>query len=101
MAYNVLKYDVVDDEIEAVIIYYESISFGLGERFENEIENALTNLEGNAHHYFNLEDKVHRRIPIAGFPYAFIYSIAGSEVIVKMLFPQLQDPAKLWARLIM
>ena len=46
MAYNVLKYDVVDDEIEAVIIYYESISFGLGERFENEIENALTNLEG-------------------------------------------------------
>ncbi len=99
MPYDVLKYDLVDDEIEAVIVYYERISFELGLKFENEIEKALDHLENRPYDNFNLEDQIHRRINIEGFPYAFIYSIEGKKVLVKMLFPQRQDPAKLWARL--
>lgn len=99
MLYDVLKYNIVDDEIEDVILYYESISYQLGLRFESAIEEALDNLETNPEHYFNLQDKKHRRITIEGFPYALIYSIKGNLVIVKMLFPQLEDPAKLWIRI--
>lgn len=99
MLYEVLKYDIVDDEIEHVISFYEGISYKLGVRFENEIQRALDRLEGHPENYFNLEDKKHRRLTIEGFPYAFIYCIEDNRVIVKMLFPQLEDPAKLWARL--
>ncbi len=56
-------------------------------------------LERNPEHYFNLEDKIHRRINIEGFPYALIYNIEDNQVIVKMLFPQGKDPAKVWARI--
>lgn len=99
MHYNVLKYDVVDFEIERVILYYESISYNLGLKFETEVEKALDRLETMPQSYFVLEDKKHRRILIEGFPYAFIYFIENNEVIVKILFPQKEDPAKLWVQL--
>ena len=47
-----LKYNIVDEEIIKVILYYESISYNLGLRFESEIEKALDKLETNAEHYF-------------------------------------------------
>ncbi len=99
MPFNIIKYDIVDDEVETAILYYESVSFDLGLRFEKEMENALVNLEQNPAYYFNLEDNKHRRIVIEGFPYAFIYCIEGNRVLVKMLFPQKEDPAKLWAQI--
>ena len=99
MHYNVVKYSIVDDEIEKALLYYETVSYNLGIRFESEIENALDKLETKAEYYFNLEDKKHRRIPIEGFPYAFIYCIEGNQVIVKILFPLKEDPAKLWNQL--
>jgi hypothetical protein len=46
-----------------------------------------------------LADRIHRRIPVEGFPYAFIYCIKNDQVIVKILFPQKEDPAKLWIQL--
>ena len=99
MLYNVLKYDVVDDEIEKVVLYYESVSQDIGIRFETEVEKALDKLETKAEYFFYLQDKKHRRIPIEGFPYSLIYCIEGQRVIVKMLIPQKDDPAKLWDQL--
>lgn len=99
MPNRVLKYETVDDEIEAVILYYESISYELGLKFEAEIENALDHLENHPFQYFNLAGKIHRRINIEGFPYALIYCIVENDGLIKMLFPQLNDPAKLWTRL--
>ena len=99
MPYEIVKYSIVDDEIEKAIPYYESVSYDLGLRFENEIEKALDKLETDAAYYLNLEDKKHRRIQVEGFPYALIYCIQGRLVIVKILFPQKEDPAKLWTRL--
>lgn len=89
MLCEVFKYDIVDDEIERAILYYESVSYELGLRFETEVKRALDHLEKGAAHYLNLEDKLHRRILIEGFP-------DGRMVIVKILFPQKEDPAKLW-----
>jgi hypothetical protein len=100
MVYNVLKFNIVDDEIEAVIAYYEAISINLGIRVENEILSSLLHLKNHAHNYLLLPDNIHRRIPVQSFPYMFIYSIENENVIVKMLFPQKDDPAKLWERLI-
>jgi hypothetical protein len=97
--FKVLKYDLVDLEIETVLLYYDLISNELGIRFQTEVEKALDKLESNPKFYFLLEDKKHRRIVIEGFPYAFIYCIEKDEVIVKILFPQKEDPAKLWIQL--
>lgn len=99
MHYKVLKYNLVDFEIEKVILYYESISYNLGLKFETEVEKTLDKLEKTPEYYFILDDKKHRRIPIEGFPYAFIYSVENNQVIVKILFPQREDPAKLWYQL--
>ena len=99
MLYKVLKYAVVDIEIKQVIHYYKSISTTLGIRAKQEILTALHDLKTNAHHYLILEDHKHRRRQIRGFPYMLVYTIEGSKVIVKMLFPQKSDPAKLLERL--
>ncbi|MGN6195540.1 MAG: hypothetical protein ACTHOB_11430 [Ginsengibacter sp.] len=99
MLFKVLKYDIVDLEVENVLLYYDSISTELGIRFQTEVERALDKLEINPAFYFVLEDKKHRRIIIEGFPYAFIYCIEKDEVIVKILFPQKEDPARLWIQL--
>lgn len=90
---------MVDFEIERVILYYESISYNLGIKFETEVEKTLDKLENIPGYFFILDDKKHRRIPIEGFPYAFIYCIENNQVIVKILFPQREDPAKLWIQL--
>ena len=99
MRYKVLKYDLVDIETERVVLYYESISYDLGVKFENEVEKVLDKLETSPRSYFMLADRIHRRIPVEGFPYAFIYCIKNDQVIVKILFPQKEDPAKLWIQL--
>ena len=96
MSFKILKYEIVDDEILNAVNHYESISLSLGLKFENSIEKALDELEKNPENYFNLEDKKHRRIIIGKFPYAFIYCIEKKVVIIKMLFPLLKNPAKLW-----
>ena len=90
-----MKYAVVDDEIVNTIVYYETISLILASRFETNIEHAFDELETNPENYFNLDDKKHRRIIIKGFPYAFIYCIEGASVLIKMLFPLLENPTKL------
>ena len=51
MAFNLVKYDIVDEEIIIAISYYESISYDLGIRFENEIEKALDKIQANAQFY--------------------------------------------------
>ena len=99
MHYEVLKYDVVDFEVERVILYYESLSYDIGIKFEKQVEKALDKLETSPAYYLMLDDKKHRRIVIEGFPYAFIYCIEDNLVIVKVLFPQKEDPAKLWIQL--
>ena len=58
MVYNVLKYSIVDDEIIRAILYYESISYNLGLKFETEIEKALDKLETNPTYYFILKDLI-------------------------------------------
>jgi hypothetical protein len=99
MNYEVLKYSIVDEEIMQVVAFYETISLNIGLAFEAEVQNALNKLERNPKYYFVLEDGKHRRKIIGQFPYAFIYSIEDTFVIVKMLFPQKEDPAKLWTHL--
>ena len=96
MSFKILKYQIVDDEILNTILYYESISPALGLKFEKNIEIAFNELEKNPENYFNLEDKKHRRIIIDKFPYALIYCIQIDTVIIKMLFPLLKNPTKLW-----
>jgi len=96
MNFKILKYEIVDDEILNAVNYYDSISPALGLTFEKNTEKALDELEKNPENYFNLEDKKHRRIIIEKFPYALIYCIEKDVVIVKMLFPLLKNPAKLW-----
>lgn len=59
------------------------------------LKKALDKLEASAAYYLILEDKLHRRIRVKGFPY-FCICIEGSLVIVKILFPQKDHPAKLW-----
>jgi len=99
MRYKVFKYASVNDEIEEVIKYYESVSDSLGKRVEDEILKALYELENNPNHYFNLADNIHRRILVNGFPYMLVYTIESDTVLVKILFPQRDDPAKLLQKL--
>ena len=100
MAYSVLKYSIVDDEIMLVLEYYYQISETLGIRFEKEILSAFSRLILNPQHYSFIDKNSHRRINIEGFPYMLVYTIEREVVIVKMLFPQRDDPAKVWERLL-
>lgn len=75
------------------LFFITNLSYNLGLRFETEVERTLDKLETTPEYYFILDDKKHRRIPIEGVPYAFIYCIDKNQVIVKILFPQKEDPA--------
>jgi len=99
MRYEVLLYDVVWEEIKLVVDYYDAISPSLGLAVENVILQTLKKLETSPTYYFLLSDKKHRRIILDQFPYMFVYTVQDDVVMVKILFPQKEDPAKLWTYL--
>jgi hypothetical protein len=99
MRYKVILYEVVWEEIRLVVDYYDSISPTLGLAVENAILQALRKLETSPTYFLLLSDKKHRRIMLHQFPYMFVYAVKDDVVMVKILFPQKNDPAKLWTNL--
>lgn len=92
------RVEVVDSvllQLEEAIRYYEQISPDLGIAFEEEVAGLFDKLSQTPHHYFNLNDQIHRRISFRQFPYMFVYQIIDDRVLIKILFPAKADPASI------
>lgn len=79
-------------ELAAEAMYYEERSPGLGERFAGEIETALElvsefPLMGSPYRYNT------RRVFPKTFPFAIVYQVLASEVVVLAIAPFPRKPA--------
>ena len=79
-------------ELAAEAMYYEERSPGLGERFASEVEAALElasefPLIGSSYRYNT------RRVFPKTFPFAIVYQVFASELVVFAIAPFPREPA--------
>ena len=83
-------------DIKEAIAWYDRRQGGLGDRFQQALENALSKLEQNPFAY----PRVHgpwRRILLTKFPYRVVYRIAGEIIYVAACVHGRRHP-KHWRR---
>ncbi|MCO5274579.1 MAG: type II toxin-antitoxin system RelE/ParE family toxin [Flavobacteriales bacterium] len=80
-AFTLVVRDEAQEEIEAIADWYDAQRPGLGQRFSDELENALKQLRTNPHH--QVRKGVYRYGYITGFPhYRIVYTVDGETITV-------------------
>ena len=74
------------DEFDASVDRYESLSPGLGSRFKNRVARRFRELVATPRLYGEVSPRVRRReirqAPVTDFPYTVIYAVRPGEVLV-------------------
>jgi hypothetical protein len=61
--------------------FYDSHLFGLGQRFLDAVERAISDIEANPRRWPAIARKVRRRL-VGRFPYGVLYLMSGDKLIV-------------------
>ena len=85
--YTLVIREKAQQQILDIYGYYEDIGTGLGDRFEQELDEVLDRIEKNPKH-FQAVDKVFRRAHLRKFPYTIYYFEVESKVYVVAVWPQ-------------
>jgi plasmid stabilization system protein ParE len=78
-------------EMEDAIAWYESQSYGLGDRFQRAVENALSQIELRPLAYPKVRSRW-RRVLLPRFPYGIIYLPAGETIYILSIFHGSRNP---------
>ena len=89
MTYRLLS--VAENELVEATLWYEQQSKGLGKFFLDEFE-AVMHRVGNFPEAWKQVGSRHRRCLFRRFPYAVLYSLAESEIIVAGVIDLRKDP---------
>lgn len=68
-------------EIRETIAWYDRRREGLGDKFQQALEKALSQLEQNPHAYPKIHGRS-RKILLSRFPYRIIYRLVGETIYV-------------------
>lgn len=81
-----------DLEVDEIIQYYESVSNGLGTKFNNEFEDYVETLK--TFPFFEEKYDIVRTLPLKKFPYTIHFSVDEYEktVSIKAVTSNHQDP---------
>jgi hypothetical protein len=93
MNFTLIVYNNVADEVESAALYYESRQGGLGLRFLNDWEKALSVLENHPLGY-QKKYKTFRQIQLQKFPYLIMYEIDGDNILVYRIINAKRHPNK-------
>lgn len=90
--YKIIILSRADLEVDEIIEYYESVSNGLGTRFNSEFENYVETLK--TFPFFEEKYNVVRNLPLKKFPYTIQFTVDEKEKIVSIqaVTSNYQDP---------
>jgi hypothetical protein len=100
MPYKVIRAEAVKEDVQKALNFYDSASFEVGLRFENEIQLAFRKLGASPYNYFNLRNG-YRRVAFDKFPYMLVYRIEEDINVVKVfgLFHQHSNPKSMYKKI--
>lgn len=78
-------------EIRAALEYYERQQAGLGARFLDEVESAISRILAMPQAWRPLSART-RRCLLHGFPFGIVYQIRGEEILAVSLMDLRRDP---------
>ena len=93
MIYKIEITILAEDEYSSAYNYYEDQQFGLGEKFEKEIEYVLDKLKVNPF-LFQRKYKHYREAILKKFPYYIVYEIIDNKVIIHSFFQANRNPKR-------
>jgi plasmid stabilization system protein ParE len=79
-------------DLKSAIDWYETKQVGLGKRFLNDFEKALSRITSNPY-IFRLENN-YRNALLDLFPYKVIFKMSNEEIIILAVFNTHQNPTK-------
>ena len=90
--YKIIILTRADLEVDEIIAYYESVSYGLGTKFNNEFENYVETLK--TFPFFEEKYYVVRKLPLKKFPYTIHLTVDEIEktVSIQAVTSNHQDP---------
>lgn len=74
-------FEIAQIELDQAIVYYKSVSPGLGEDFLDEVMKALNRIGEYPEAWHRLSKRT-RRCQTRRFPYGIIYQIRGDQILV-------------------
>ncbi len=80
-------------EIIQSYLYYESKILGLGDKFENQLEEYFNRITKFPFHY-EVKRKPYREAFIKKFPFVIIYEVIDNKVVVYSVFNTNRNPLK-------
>lgn len=83
MIYKIILSEIAISEEANAYLYYESQSEDLGEKFLDDIQEALQKIILHPTHYgYSDETKTIRDVSLNIFPFKIIFQISGNEIVV-------------------
>lgn len=98
MAYNLVITHAAQEEAEAIYLYYEIQSKGLGDRFMKNLTGRYQQMIDYPEFYGfltigNAKKRI-RKVIVPDFPYSVIFQIKGNDVIVHSVHNHHKKPKK-------
>lgn len=84
------------EELDEAITWYEQRRSGLGKRLFDAVQFAVNRLREFPH--IGVARNGTRRLPIAGFPYALVFEVEESEIVIIAVAHQRRRPGYWRAR---
>lgn len=100
MKYRLVVSSLAQQEITDALNYYIGTTYNTAEHFLTALETAYDKLERTPQHYtyFGNSRKI-RRLPLKDFPFAILFRINESDVIIVGLFNTHRNPDTITNRL--
>ena len=82
---------VASDELIDAATYYDEQALGLGDKFLDRVDSAVSQLKEQPEIWPLINQNIHRRL-IRQFPFALLYRIQGDEVIILAVMHLKRNP---------
>jgi len=96
-SYRLIVTQEAADEIEASYNYYEDKQAGLGERFKNNLDDKLSQIQSNPE-MFNIAEDNFREAVLKVFPFVLVFEIVRKEIRVYSVYHTSRNPGKKFKR---
>ncbi|MBC9795442.1 type II toxin-antitoxin system RelE/ParE family toxin [Sinomicrobium weinanense] len=93
MACKLLIKPRAEYDMAEAISWYESKSPGLGQKFIDQVEKYVKEIQQNPEHY-QIRRKPYREAYIRSFPFVIIYEVLADTVVVYSVFNTYRNPQR-------